>query len=332
METINLCHRIQCKSCQVFTCAESARRSLEAYSLNRVFNNQQQVYLCLTRYLEAQMNFLSYVIPKGVENFESPNDCLRREPDFQCIVSVLKVYSTQPMEFGEYITASKKLIAGKEGSPLDMVTIRQSLEQTTSILKHKYPYQAFVFVQAVRQLKSGLAKRGYYTTSLGLEQLIPFSQINWLSLLPVFCRKLDILYCRPVFPMAENLKQPPPFSEMFLMKFKDHIYVLLLSFLSEVLCENLMNLKLNKMNSLFAIHKTLPQHRNLSFFFDQSYFSIYDENVTETTFLKICLNVFNSKNFGSFNLTKMLAYFLKSNAVKVEATCASPLCKRRKTH
>ena len=330
----SLCHRTECKACAVFIWSESTRRALENYSLDRMYTNLQNIYYCVTRYLEANMKFISYACSKGIENFENPSECLRKEYNFGCVLSVLKVYATQPLEFGEYLTASKKLMAERETNSLSMEDVRKTLERTTTILKYSFPFQSFLFIQTARHLKGNLEKKGFFTTALSLERLCPFSQLNWLSLLPVFCRKLDILYRRPTFSLGEALRHPPPFSNLFMLKFKNHIYVLLLSFLAEVLCENQMKLKLNRVNALFPVHNTLPQHRGVCFFIDNSIYVIYDENVTEVTFLKICLNIFNSKNFATFNLMKMLAYFLKSNAVRETASsCAScaPLCKRRKT-
>ena len=329
---ISLCHRIECKACAIFMWSESTRRALEVYSLDRMFTNLQNVYFCLTRFIESNMKFISYVTSKGIENIENPSECFRKEYNFGCIISVLKIYAVQPLEFSEYLTASKKLMAGREANSASMEDVKQTLERTTMILKYSFPYQSFLFIQLARRLKGNLAKKGFFTTAFSLERLCPFSQLNWLSLLPIFCRKLDILYCRPTFSLGESLKQPPPFSNLFMLKFKNHLYVLMLSFLAETLYENQMKLKLNRVNSLFPVHRTLPQHRGSCFFIDNSFYIIYDENVTEMTFLKICLNIFNSKNFASFNLTKMLAYFLKSNAVQETASpCASPLCKRRKT-
>ena len=330
---IALCHRIECCACSVFTWAEAARRSLEAYHLNNVYTNLQNIFFCLTRFLESNMRFLTYVIGKGVKNFEAPDDCLRKETDFCCIVSVLKVYAIQPLEFSEYVTANNRLVAGREKGSMDAECIRSTLEKTTAFLKHSYPYQCFLFIQAARCLKGNLAKKGWFTSALGLERLIPFSQLNWLALLPVFCNKLDELYGRPSFSLNESLKQPPKYSNLFmLLGFKNHIYILLLSFLAEILCDNHMGIKLNKVYGLFPFHKTLPQNRNTCFFIDNSFFTIYDESVSETTFLKICLNIFNSKNFASLSLTEMLAYFLKSNVVPAVTTpCGSPVCKRRKT-
>ena len=69
-----------------------------------MYTNLQNIYYCVTRYLEANMKFISYACSKGIENFENPSECLRKEYNFGCVLSVLKVYATQPLEFGECAT------------------------------------------------------------------------------------------------------------------------------------------------------------------------------------------------------------------------------------